>query len=81
VRALLKRHQFAQRLADELGAVVAADHLRCVSAQLDDPFERADGVVDAHSSRYRHCERFAGVLVGDGEDLDAQTSFGAAAVR
>src|SRR5437762_2993020 len=59
-----------QRLRDELGSVVAADHLRCVASQLNDSFERADGVVGAHPSCCRRCERFAGVLIGDGEDLD-----------
>ena len=37
---------------------------------LDDPLEHADGVVGAHPPRGRCGERFAGVLVGDGQDLE-----------
>ena len=54
----------SEGLADELEAAVAADQLRCLPSQLDDPFEHADGVVGAHPPCCRCCECFAGVLVG-----------------
>jgi hypothetical protein len=46
---------------------------------LDDPLEHADGVVGAHPACCRRRERFAGVLIGDGEDLDRAAVSGAVA--
>src|SRR5258705_389082 len=43
----------AECLADELGAVVAADQLRSSTPSLDDPLEHADRIVGAHPPRRR----------------------------
>jgi hypothetical protein len=63
-------------LADELGAVVAADQGGSSAALFDDPLERTDGGVGAYLAGDRRCESFAGVLVRDGEDLDRATVSG-----
>jgi hypothetical protein len=57
-------------LANELGTVVAADQLGCVASSRDDLLERAEGVVGAYPAGGGGGECFAGVFVGDGEDLD-----------
>src|SRR6516164_9783074 len=67
----------AERLRDELGAVVAADQRGSSAAPLDDLLECVDGVVGSHSSRDRSSQRFAGVLVGDREDLERAAIGGA----
>src|SRR5262245_41154417 len=61
------------------GPVVAPDHLRRSAASLDYPLERLDCGVGADSSSDRRRECFAGVLVGDGQDLDRPAVGGAVA--
>jgi hypothetical protein len=69
----------AERLADELGAVVAANQRGSATAPLNDQLERADGVVGTHPPCSRRRECFACVLVGDGEDLERPAVSGAVA--
>jgi hypothetical protein len=67
----------AKCVRDELGTVVATDQLGRAAAPLDDRFQRRNGLVGAHSSCCRRGERFARVLVGDGQDLQRPAIDGA----
>src|SRR6516162_1079286 len=60
----------AEGVGDEFGAVVAADQLGCLAAAFDDPLKRLDRVIRAEAARCSGGQRLAGVLIGDGEDLD-----------
>src|ERR1051325_2070152 len=50
--------------------VVATDQRGSSARALDDLLERGDGIVSAHSACDWCRQCFAGVLVGDGQDLD-----------
>jgi hypothetical protein len=52
------------------GPLPVADQLGSSAAAFGDLFEGADGVVGSHLPSCRGCERLAGVLVGNGEDLE-----------
>jgi hypothetical protein len=67
---LVKCTSLSECVGDELGAVFTADHRWGGAASFDDLLERNGGTVGADSPRSFGRERFACVLVGDGEDLD-----------
>ena len=66
-----------QRLGGQLGAVVAADVGGGAAPPFDDSFERLDSVVRGDATSRWDGQCFAGVLVGDRQDLDWPTIGGA----
>jgi hypothetical protein len=66
----LKRHQSFRASAVSSGPLSVADVGGCAASPLDDLFEHADGVVRGDPAGCRGGECLAGVLVGDGQDLD-----------
>jgi hypothetical protein len=66
----------AECFGDELGSVVAAQVLGRTASLLDEALEDADGLVGVDRAGRDAGERFAGVLVGDVEDLDWPTISG-----
>jgi hypothetical protein len=73
----LKRHPVLERFGGQLGPVVAADVGGRAAPSLDDLLECRDRVVGADPAGRWGGQGFAGVLVGDREDLERPAVGGA----
>jgi len=76
---LLKRHQSRSAWLMNSGPLPVADQLGSSTPAFDDLLEHLDGLVGAHPAGRWGGERFTGVLVGDGQDLERAAVGGAIA--